>query len=119
MLHSARDPALGWLNIITKSILLPQIDVFYARLHPVLPMIPRNYIMSGIEAQVHLQDPSFAALLLAISALALVGPVTTSERDREEDNQQQALALIEEAMRVKGMVTNHLPTMEVRLGSAR
>ncbi|ORY61055.1 hypothetical protein BCR35DRAFT_309128 [Leucosporidium creatinivorum] len=106
----SRNPSLAWLSIVTKTVLLPQIDTFYSRLHPILPILPRHYIQSGIDAHIHLQDPSFAALLLAMSAMALVGPVAANER--EDDRQELALSIIEETMRVKGMVTHHSPTME-------
>lgn len=109
-LPPTRNPALSWLAIVTKSILIPQIEVFYARLHAILPMIPRAYIQSALDARVELHDPSFASLLLSMAALALVGPVAASER--EEDSQPLAVALIDEAMRARGLSTNQMPTME-------
>lgn len=107
----SRNPALAWMSIVVKTVLLPQLDVFYARLHPILPMIPRTYLQARIDNNLHLQDPSFAGLLLAMSAMALVGPVAAAER--EDERQELALSIIEETMRVKGMITHHAPTMEL------
>ncbi|KAK4049358.1 hypothetical protein OIO90_005487 [Microbotryomycetes sp. JL221] len=109
---SSRHPGLTWIATLVRLVLLPQIDVFYARLHLILPMIPRSYIQAGMDTERHLTDPSFAALILAIAAFALVGPVSVADRRKAAENQELATALQHECMRVKGMTLSFEPTLD-------
>lgn len=106
----ARHPMLSWLAIITRTLIRPQIEIFYARLHPILPLIPKTYIQAGLDSARHLQDPAFAALLLVMTSKALVGPVGASSHIAE--NQEMAVYLLQECMRVKGLATEFEPTLD-------
>ncbi|KAM0790401.1 hypothetical protein ACM66B_003283 [Microbotryomycetes sp. NB124-2] len=109
---SSRHPGLTWIATIVKLILEPQIDVFFARLHLILPMIPRSYIQAGLDTDRHLTDPSFAALVLAIASFALVGPVSVADRRKATENQELATDLQHECLRVKGMSLSFEPTLD-------
>ncbi|KAK4046171.1 hypothetical protein OIV83_006280 [Microbotryomycetes sp. JL201] len=109
---SSRHPGLTWIATIVKLILEPQIDVFFARLHLILPMIPRSYIQAGLDTDRHLTDPPFAALVLAIASFALVGPVSVADRRKATENQELATALQHECLRVKGMSLSFEPTLD-------
>ncbi|KZT55093.1 hypothetical protein CALCODRAFT_409741, partial [Calocera cornea HHB12733] len=81
--------------------LIPHIALFFERLHPIMPIFTRAWLFARLDRSEHQQDPQFAALLLAMSALALTQPVQASEQAAVPEQQARARQLLEEACRMR------------------
>jgi hypothetical protein len=94
---------------LSDSILIPNIALFFERIHPIMPIFSRTYIFSRLDREDHRTSREFAAMLLAMSAFALVQPIKASERQRRPALLQQARLMLEEsiAMQANAMLGQH------------
>ncbi|KAM0752297.1 hypothetical protein T439DRAFT_324370 [Meredithblackwellia eburnea MCA 4105] len=93
-------PNLSWMPIIANSVLRPQIDIFFDRVQPVLPIFTRSYILDRLAKSEHLTNPDFASMLLALCGFTLIQPVQADEAAIKERT-QQAMSLMDEATRLR------------------
>ena len=82
---------------LSDSLLIPNIASFFERLHPIMPVFSRSWLFDRIDRDEHRTCPAFAAMLLAMSALAMVQPVKTSERSARSVRFLRARGLLEES----------------------
>ncbi|RSH83762.1 hypothetical protein EHS25_005377 [Saitozyma podzolica] len=89
--------------IIFDSVILPQLDIFYERLHDIVPILPKHHTLSRATRGDYETSIDFASLLLAMAALALIQPVVADEAYDWERSTRQAQRLVDEACRLKGL----------------
>lgn len=69
-----------WPNQYDEKDILQWLDVFFERLHATLPIVGKVLYRDFMLRQHH-GDKDFAALILSLCSLAVVGPVYRKERD--------------------------------------
>lgn len=76
--HSTAPQGI-WPNQFEEQDVLQWIDVFFDRLHGTLPVVDKS-LYRDFMLQRHHRDRDFAALILALCSLAIVGPIYQKER---------------------------------------
>jgi hypothetical protein len=99
----SRTPVSTIVPIIFDSVILPQLDIFYERLHDIVPILPKHHTLSRATRGDYETSIDFASLLLAMAALALIQPVVADEAYDWERSTRQAQRLVDEACRLKGL----------------
>lgn len=89
-------PRLTLMSILTPSTLQPQIEAFFARMQPVLPIFDRPYVFDRIGRGDHLTNLDFAAMIIALSSYALM-QLSDGSAEEVAERADQAKALMGEA----------------------
>lgn len=95
---SAQITETDWLG---DSHLIPAIASFFERLHPIMPIFTRSWILDRIDKDEHRSQSSLAAMLLALSSLAKIQPVKAADRISRSQRNEQARALLEESVKTR------------------
>ena len=82
---------------LSDSILIPNIAFFFERMHPIMPVFSRSWLFERLDREHHKTSRDFSAMLLAMSALAIVQPVKSSERTQRSEHFRRARALLEQS----------------------
>ena len=110
-------PRLAMMSVITPSILRPQIDAFFARLQPVLPVFSHAFVLNRIERGDHLANIDFATMLIALSSYALI-QISDGDQPAVATRTEQAKALMGEAVALQASVhSGQAPTLDSILTS--
>lgn len=106
--NSAYNPApppldyeVDWLS---DSHLIPAIGTFFERLHPIMPIFTRSWILDRIDKDQHRSQSSLAGMLLALSSLAKIQPVKATDRTSRTRRNEEARALLEQSVKVRANV---------------
>lgn len=111
------NPHLSLMPVITTFVLLPQIEAFFERMQPVLPIFPRAYLLDRINRGDHLTDVDFAAMIISLSSFSLMQLVEGDETVTRERT-VQAKALMGEATTLQAsMLLGQAPTLDAVLTS--
>ncbi|OZJ04149.1 hypothetical protein BZG36_03125 [Bifiguratus adelaidae] len=86
---------------LSNSVLIPQIALFFERIHPIMPVFTRACLFTRLDQSHQNTDPQFGAMLLAMSSLALIQPVQAAERSNVKSNVRRAVKLLEECARMR------------------
>lgn len=92
---------VDWL---ADSQLIPAIASFFEKLHPIMPIFTRSWILDRIDKDHHRSQPSLAAMLLALCSLAKIQPVKAADRISRSQRNEQARALLEQSVKVRANV---------------
>ena len=85
---------------VLESMIKPQLEVFFIRVYPMIPIFTRQEIMSNMQDPRQMRRPGFVALVLSMAALSLVHPLEASEMVYKPIRGQQATILMDEACRL-------------------
>ncbi|KAG2172610.1 hypothetical protein INT44_002625 [Umbelopsis vinacea] len=86
---------------LSDSSLIPLLALYFDRMHPVIPIFKRSWLFSRLDKSHHMTDIQFGALLIAMSAAALLQPVQIGDRCCvKNSNTKRALYLLEESHRM-------------------
>lgn len=88
-------------DLLADSILIPAIASFFERLHPIMPIFTRSWILDRIDKDEHRSQPSLAAMLLALSSLAKIQPVKAADRISRSQRNEQAKSLLEQSVKLR------------------
>lgn len=102
--HSQDHNKPSEIDWLADSHLIPVIATFFERLHPILPIFTRSWILDRIDKDEHRSRPSFAAMLLALSSLVKIQPVKAVDRVSRSQRNSQARALLEQSVRIRASV---------------
>lgn len=93
---------------LSDSVLIPTLALFYERLGGVMPVFSRTWLFSRLDRDDHQNDPHFAAMLLAMSALTEIQAQPNTEARERKANRMtsrkrraRAVKLLEEALKVR------------------
>lgn len=92
---------VDWLS---DSHLIPAIGTFFERLHPIMPIFTRSWILDRIDKDQHRSQSSLAGMLLALSSLAKIQPVKATDRTSRTKRNEEARALLEQSVKVRANV---------------
>ncbi|WVR07710.1 hypothetical protein IAU60_004752 [Kwoniella sp. DSM 27419] len=94
---------LSPLFTLTLDLLLqPQLEVFFDRIYPMLPIFSRAEIMARIEDPQRVREPTTMALILAMVALSLIHPLMPEELAQKTNRIKRSKMLMDEACRLRG-----------------
>jgi hypothetical protein len=86
---------------LSDSSLIPLLALYFDRMHPIIPIFKRSWLFSRLDRSQHLTDIQFGALLIAMSAAALLQPVLIGNRYCiKKSNTKRAMHLLEESHRM-------------------
>lgn len=86
---------------LSDSSLIPLLALYFERMHPIIPIFKRSWLFSRLDKSQHLTDIQFGALLIAMSAAALLQPVLIGNRYCiKKSNTKRAMQLLEESHRM-------------------
>lgn len=107
--------ANGWPAIITDENLIRWLDIYFERLYPTLPILKRASLFARLLAQEHRTNPDFGAMLLSLSAFALIQPVRVSEQQSSSTSREQMVnLLLTEAVKMRTAVDfGQAPTLDM------
>lgn len=88
------------LTLTLESLIRPQLDTFYDRIYPMMPVFPPSYLFARLADPVSLGQPDFVALILAKCAMSLIHPLLTHEMPQRPMRLRQAKILLDEACRL-------------------
>lgn len=88
-------------DLLADSHLIPAIASFFERLHPIMPIFTRSWILDRIDKDEHRSQPSLAAMLLALSSLARIQPVKAADRISRAHRNEQAKSLLEQSVKAR------------------
>lgn len=89
------------LTLTLDTLVKPQLDVFYERIYPMMPVFSHQELLARLEDPRSLADKTFAALVLAKVALSLVHPLTSAEMEQRSQRARQATTLLDEVCRLR------------------
>lgn len=95
---------------LADSALIPAIASFFERLHPIMPVFTRSWILDRIDKDDHHRQTGFAAMLLALSALTKIQAIGAVDRATRSQNVQSARLMLEKSARLRAsstMGSNH------------
>ena len=117
------------LTLSLESLVIPQLETFFARVYPMIPIFPRSYIFDRLHqshlaataaqpavqhsAHSYTQDRSFLSLIFAMCALSIIHPLEPHELASRPHRIKQAKVLMDESLRLRARweITSH-PTCE-------
>lgn len=107
--------AIGWPSVITDENLIRWLDIYFERLYPTLPILKRASMFARLMAQEHRNNPDFGAMLLSLSAFALIQPVRVSEQQSSSSSRQSMVnLLLTEAVKMRTSVDfGQAPTLDM------
>ncbi|KAK5044918.1 hypothetical protein LTR84_010290 [Exophiala bonariae] len=89
------DPAFS------ESDVMPWINIFFDRLYPTLPIVNRFALYRDIVGRRQSRDPDFAAMVLSLSALALIQPVLREEHESMPSRTALATKMLQAAIKLR------------------
>ena len=98
---------IDWL---ADSYLIPAIACFFERLHPIMPVFTRSYLLDRIDRDEHHTQSGFAAMLLALSALSKIQAIGAVDKTTRSQNTQASRLMLEKSARMRAsstMGSNH------------
>ena len=82
------------------TLIRPQLEIYFQRIYPMLPVYPRDYILDRLDDPISLQTPDFLAVVLAMAALSLIHPLYGGEMMERGKRVKQSKTLLDEACRL-------------------
>lgn len=89
------------LSLTLESFVKPQLDVFYQRVYPMMPVFDAAWMHAKLADKRSMGDKQFAAFVLAMVALSLVHPLNPDEMEQKEARARQASTLLDEVCRLR------------------
>jgi len=88
-------------TLTLDTLIKPQLQVFFDRVYPMLPVFSRSYIMSRLDDPESQQNRTFVSLVLSMCALSLVHPLRSDELSSQPTRAKQCKTLMDEALRLR------------------
>lgn len=88
------------LTLTLETLIKPQLDVFFVRIFPMMPVFPPSYVFSRVADPHSLRCPDFVAMILSMSALSLIHPLMSHEMVEKMTRAKKAKVFLDEACRL-------------------
>lgn len=104
-----------WPSIVTDENLIRWLDIYFERLYPTLPILKRSVVFARLMDREHRRNPDFGAMLLSLSAFALIQPVRLSEQKLSSQSRENMVSLLlNEAVKMRSVVDfGQAPTLDM------
>ncbi|KAJ4424164.1 hypothetical protein N0V82_001212 [Gnomoniopsis sp. IMI 355080] len=117
--NSRRSPGSNnndvWPSIVTDENLIRWLDIYFERLYPTLPILKRSTVFARLMDREHRRNPDFGAMLLSLSAFALIQPVRLSEQKLSSHSRENMVCLLlNESVKMRSVVDfGQAPTLDM------
>ncbi|ORY29329.1 hypothetical protein BCR39DRAFT_174122 [Naematelia encephala] len=88
-------------TLTLDSLIRPQLEIFFERIYPMIPIFPASHVYSRLLDPEQLQSPTFVSLVLSMVALSLIHPLHPSELPTRPTRARQSKVLMDEVMRLR------------------
>ena len=88
------------LTLTLETLVKPQLDVFFVRIFPMMPVFPPSYTFSKLSDPNAIRCPDFVAMILSMCALSLIHPLMSHEMVEKVARAKKAKVLLDEACRL-------------------
>ena len=88
------------LTLTLETLIKSQLDIFFVRIFPMMPVFPPSYTFSRLSDPHSLRCPDFVAMILSMSALSLIHPLMTHEMVEKVTRAKKAKVFLDEACRL-------------------
>lgn len=88
-------------TLTMDSLIKPQLNIFFERVYPMLPIFDQETIFAGLRSTERLQDRAFVALVLSMVSLSLIHPLMPEEINFKAARVKQSKMLMDEACRLR------------------
>jgi hypothetical protein len=88
------------LTLTLETLIKPQLDIFFIRIFPMMPVFPPSYTFSRLSDPNSLRCPDFVAMILSMSALSLIHPLMSHEMVEKVARAKKAKVFLDEAGRL-------------------
>lgn len=88
------------LTLTLETLIKPQLDIFFVRIFPMMPVFPPSFTFSRLSNPHALRCPDFVAMILSMSALSLIHPLMTHEVAEKVSRAKKAKVFLDEACRL-------------------
>jgi hypothetical protein len=88
------------LTLTLETLVKPQLDVFFVRIFPMMPVFPPSYTFSRLSDPNAIRCPDFVAMILSMCALSLIHPLMSHEMVEKVARAKKAKVLLDEACRL-------------------
>lgn len=88
------------LTLTLETLIRPQLDTFYDRIYPMMPVFPPSYLFARLADPASLAEPHFVSLVLAKCAISLIHPLMSHEMPQKPTRLKQCKILLDEACRL-------------------
>ncbi|KAJ4391828.1 hypothetical protein N0V93_005448 [Gnomoniopsis smithogilvyi] len=104
-----------WPSIVTDENLIRWLDIYFERLYPTLPVLKRSTVFARLMDREHRRNPDFGAMLLSLSAFALIQPVRLSEQKLSSHSRENMVCLLlNESVKMRSVVDfGQAPTLDM------
>lgn len=104
-----------WPSIVTDENLIRWLDIYFERLYPTLPVLKRSTVFARLMDREHRRNPDFGAMLLSLSAFALIQPVRLSEQKLSAHSRENMVCLLlSESVKMRSVVDfGQAPTLDM------
>jgi hypothetical protein len=87
-------------TVCLDSLIRPQIDIFFSRIAPMIPVFSAQYIRTKLDGS-RRYNKDFVGMVLAMTALSLVHPLNVEEARQRSSRARQAQILMDEALKLR------------------
>ncbi|WWC98224.1 hypothetical protein V866_005115 [Kwoniella sp. B9012] len=89
------------LTLTLETLVKPQLEIFFERVYPMIPIFSRSYIMGRLlDVESH-QNRTFVALILSMVSLSLIHPLKPEEIPHRPTRAKQSKTLMDEVIRLR------------------
>ena len=88
------------LTLTLETLVKPQLDVYFVRIFPMMPVFPPSYTFSKLSDPSAIRCPDFVAMILSMCALSLIHPLMSHEMVEKVARAKKAKVLLDEACRL-------------------
>ncbi|WRT69313.1 uncharacterized protein IL334_006297 [Kwoniella shivajii] len=89
------------LTLTLETLIKPQLEVFFERVYPMIPIFPRSFVFGRLEDVEYHQNRAFVALILAMVSLSLIHPLKPEEVRSRPTRAKQSQTLMDEVYRLR------------------
>lgn len=93
------------IDCLSDSLLIPAVAVFFEKLHSIIPIFTRSWLLERIANKEHQKQKGFAGMLLALCALTKVQPGAWKDDTARLEAWDAARLLLEKSARVRSSAT--------------
>ncbi|WVW79632.1 hypothetical protein I302_101601 [Kwoniella bestiolae CBS 10118] len=89
------------LTLTLETLVKPQLEIFFERVYPMIPIFPRTYVMGRLSDVESHQNRTFVALILSMVSLSLIHPLKPEEVQNRPTRAKQSKTLMDEVIRLR------------------
>lgn len=89
------------LTLTLDTLIIPQLETFFARVYPMIPIFTRSYVFDRIHNPSFQADNSFVSLIFAMCSLSVIHPLEPNEMAQRPNRVKQAKVFMDESCKLR------------------